>query len=313
MRLRITSGGMLLAAGLAVLGVMAALIIAGLEQAPYWTNDVWAGGHTSNAIILPPFPPLSNLYLFNVDLSAHAQHLFLFGSDGAGRDLLALIARAAIPSLELVGMVVLARFVLGTLFGMAMGFGSTTARTAAQALGSVVIGFPYLALAAVAIQGLTPKGRPIAFVIGMALVGWRDIAELVAERVEHVRSQSFAVAARALGTDGLRFFRLHVIPFLRPAIGVEVPFQVSAALVLLAELGYIQVFLGPTIALENYGGPATVVITKPELGQLLSLTREYIVAGQFWPAIAPALAIAVVALGFELIGTAVRGRTRLGG
>jgi ABC-type dipeptide/oligopeptide/nickel transport system permease subunit len=304
---------MLLGAGLAVLGSMAALTIAGLREAPYWTNDVWAGGHTSNAILLPPFPPLSNLNLFNVDLSAHARHFFVLGSDGGGRDLLALVARAAIPSLELVGVVVIARFFVGTLIGMAMGFGSSIAREVAQAVGSVVIGFPYLALAAVAIQAFTPKGRLFAFVIGMALVGWRDIAELVAERVEHVRSQSFAVAARALGTDGLRFFRLHVIPFLRPAIGVEVPFQISAALVLLAELGYIQVFLGPTIALENYGGPATVVITKPELGQLLSLTREYIVAGQFWPAIVPALVIAVIALGFELIGTAVRGRARLGG
>jgi|SRR5207302_1587762 len=313
MRLRIAGGAMLLAAGLAVLGLMSALILAGLQEAPYWTNDIWAGGHTSNAIILPPFPPLSNLHVFNVDLSAHAQHFYVLGSDGGGRDLLALVARAAIPSLELVGAVVIVRFAVGTVVGMAMGLGSAIAREAARAVGGVVIGFPYLALAAVAIQGFTPKGRPLAFVIGMALVGWRDIAELVAERVEHVRSQSFAVAARALGTDGIRFFRLHVIPFLRPAIGVEVPFQVSAVLVLLAELGYIQVFLGTTIALENYGGPATVVITKPELGQLLSLTRDYVLAGQFWPAIVPALAIAVIALGFELIGTAVRGRARLGG
>src|SRR5438270_285087 len=199
MRLPIASGAMLLAAGLAVLGLMSALILAGLQEAPYWTNDIWAGGHTSNAIMLPPFPPLSNLHVFNVDLSAHAQHFYVLGSDGGGRDLLALVARAAIPSLELVGAVVIVRFAVGTVVG------------------------------------------------------------------------------------------------------------------LLAELGYIQVFLGTTIALENYGGPATVVITKPELGQLLSLTRDYVLAGQFWPAIVPALAIAVIALGFELIGTAVRGRARLGG
>src|SRR5438270_324833 len=192
MRLRIAGGAMLLAAGLAVLGLMSALILAGLQEAPYWTNDIWAGGHTSNAIILPPFPPLSNLHVFNVDLSAHAQHFYVLGSDGGGRDLLALVARAAIPSLELVGSVVILRFAVGTVVGMAMG-------------------------------------------------------------------------------------------------------------------------LGTTIALENYGGPATVVITKPELGQLLSLTRDYVLAGQFWPAIVPALAIAVIALGFELIGTAVRGRARLGG
>src|SRR5439155_5988446 len=153
MRLRINSGVMLFGAGFLVLGLMAALIIAGLREATYWTEDVWAGGHTANVwagghtanvILLPPFPPLSNLYVFNVDLSARAQHFFVLGSDGGGRDLLALVGRAAIPSLELVGVVVIARFAIGTVIGIAMGFGSAIAREIAQAIGSVVIGFPYL-------------------------------------------------------------------------------------------------------------------------------------------------------------------------
>jgi len=56
MRLRINSGVMLFGAGFLVLGLMAALIIAGLREATYWTEDVWAGGHTANVILLPPFP-----------------------------------------------------------------------------------------------------------------------------------------------------------------------------------------------------------------------------------------------------------------
>ena len=59
MRLPIASGAMLLAAGLAVLGLMSALILAGLQEAPYWTNDIWAGGHTSNASRPPGQSPVT--------------------------------------------------------------------------------------------------------------------------------------------------------------------------------------------------------------------------------------------------------------
>ena len=299
-------------AGCVALAAIAAVIWFGLRQPIQWSSDVWAGGvEPSGRIVLPPFPILSTVRVFDITVEQGGTHFYLLGSDGGGRDLLALVANAAIPSLELVAIVVAARFVIGIVAGLAIGLGVPLVRELGRWLGSIVLSFPYIVLAAVTVQAFTPKGKMLAFVIAMSAVGWRDVAELVAERVEYVRSQPFSMAAIAMGTTGLRFFRLHVIPFLRPALGVELPFQVSAVLVLLAELGYVQVFLGPIIQLENYGGPATVLISRPELGQLLSLTRNDVLANQFWVALVPALMIALIALSFELIGTGVRGRTRL--
>jgi ABC-type dipeptide/oligopeptide/nickel transport system permease subunit len=302
----------LLISGLGILVAAAILLILGLQVPRVWATDVWAGGtlQGSSAILQPPFPPLANLDLFDINLTTHAHHFYLLGSDEGGRDLLALTARAAIPSLELVGLVVLVRFVVGLVMGLAMGAGSRLARELGRAFGSVLIGFPYLALAVVVVQAVLPKGRWIAFVVAMTLVGWREIAELVVERIEHVRSQAFATASQSLGTGPLTFFRLHVIPFLRPALGIEIPFQVSAVLVLLAELGYLHVYLGQSLQLANYGGPPTILITKPELGQLLSTARDEILYNHLGIVLVPACAIFVVALGFEIIGTAVRGRTR---
>jgi peptide/nickel transport system permease protein len=313
--LRISWQAVAVAGGIASLCVITAAIWFGLQVPLQWSTDVWAGGtRGSGAIILPPFPALSTVTVFDINVQAGGRHFYLLGSDAGGRDLLALVARGAIPSLELVLAVVVARFIVGTVIGFAMGMGVPLMRELGIWLGSITLSFPYIALAAITVQAIAPKGRPLAFVIAMSLVGWRDVAELVAERVEYVRGQPFSLAAAALGTDGLRFFRLHVVPFLRPSLGVELPFQISAVLVLLAELGYVQVFLGPSlITLENYGGSATVLITQPELGQLLSLTRDDIQAGQFGVALIPALTIALIALSFELIGTGVRGRTRLGG
>jgi ABC-type dipeptide/oligopeptide/nickel transport system permease subunit len=310
---RVTWRALSLAVGAVILVGWTVLLWIGIHEPLTWTKDVWAGGFVpgSDRIILAPFPAFATLNVFDVDVHSHGTHLFIFGSDPGGRDLLALTARAAPLSLELVGLVVAARFLVGVCLGFAIGFGSRLARDLGNALGSVVIGFPYLALAIVAIQAVTPKGRIVAFAVGMTLIGWRDIAELVAERIEHVRSQPFSMAAAALGTGPLRFFQLHVVPFLRPALGVELPFQVSAVLVLLAELGYLQIFVGQPVQLENYGGPSTVLLSQPEWGQLLAGARDYIQANQIGPVLVPALAIFALALAFELVGSAVRGRTRL--
>ncbi|HYM50692.1 MAG TPA: hypothetical protein VET65_08985 [Candidatus Limnocylindrales bacterium] len=299
-------------AGVAILLSLGALLVYGLLEPITWSTTTWtfAVGHGTHAVHLPPFPAFSTMDVFDADNNGHGTHFYLLGSDDGGRDLLALTARGTLPSLTLVGLVVIARFGLGAIAGLAMGLGSGPVRRISGGMGRWVIGFPYLALAIIVIHALTPRTRLLAFVIGMAMVGWRDIAEVVAERIEFVRSQPFSMSARALGTSGLRFFRLHVIPHLRPALAVEVPFQASAVLVLLAELGYLKVFLGGAITLSGGepGDEPILLLTRPELGQLLSNSYSYIIHNEFEPVLVPALTIALGALAFELIGTGLRSR-----
>src|SRR4029077_6816547 len=82
--------------------------------------------------------------------------------------------------------------------------------------------------------------RLFGFIVAIAIVGWRDIAEVVAVRVEWVRLQPFALGAKAVGSQGFGLFRRHVWPYLRPALTVELSYQASAVLVLLAEVGFLQ-------------------------------------------------------------------------
>lgn len=280
-----------------------------------WYMGVYAGGWTqeggNRVIVQPPFGLFTKVDLFTINVHPAGTHLYILGSDPGGRDLLGLVAHGAVPSLELVAVVVAARLLVGIAAGFAMGFGSQLAASVADSIGSWIIGFPYLALAIIVIETLQPQGKATAFVVGMAVVGWRDIALQVAERIEHVRTQSFTEAATSLGTTGFQFFRLHVFPFLRPLLTVEVPFQASAALVLLAELGYLQLFIGPIVRL-NYGpGENTLpLLVNPELGQMLANTRRYLLYHEMAPVLVPAFAVAALALAFELIGTTFRGRWR---
>jgi peptide/nickel transport system permease protein len=298
--------------GVAILLGYGVLVAIGLAEPSQWSTGVYAGGlvHGTTHVELPPFPVMANLDVFDMNARSSGSHLYLLGSDPGGRDLLALIARGSLPSLLLVVLVVVTRAVVGTIAGVLMGLGSGTVRLLSRGIGDWMVGFPYLGLAILLIDVLTPRGRVLAFVVAMSLIGWRDMAEVVAERIEYVRTQPFAMGAAALGTGRLRFFQLHVIPHLRPAFVVEVVLQCSAVLVVLAELGYLQVYIGPVIRLTQPGANSIALLTQPELGQLLANSRMYLLYRELAPFLVPALAIAVLALGFELIGTALKGRWR---
>ena len=250
-------------------------------------------------------------------------HYFLLGSDCGGRDLLGLVGRGALPSLELVALVVVVRALVGVLAGFLMASGSESVRLLSRGMGRWVAGFPYLALAIIVIQALspTPADRTlIAFAIGMALVGWREVAEVTAGVIEQVRLQPYSEAAVALGSRGLTYIGRHVLPHLRPALAAELPFQASSVLVLVGELGFLQVFLGGAGILLQAGGagggsgPAStfcVLAPHPDLGELLSPARFYIQQAWWAPVLVPALVIALLALGFELLGHALRLRDDL--
>ena len=310
----------LLTAALAValIAGLVALLILGLNIPSRWATQTWGGAFIGERISTPPFPPLSSARLFTLENPSLnlVSHFYVLGSDGGGRDLLALTARGAVPSLELVGIALVARMLLGIIAGVLIAAGPRWVRTLTRAAGGWVAGFPYLALSVLVITAFTGgpssiaqpgRGRLFGFIVAIAVVGWRDIAEVVAGRVEWVRLQPFALGAKAVGSQGFGFFRRHIWPYLRPALTVEFSFQASAVLVLLAELGFLQYYLGGFTGLSE-DGTAYRLVNQPELGQLLSDVRIYAIRQELAPALVPALALALTALAFELLGRAFRGR-----
>lgn len=318
---------LLIGAALLVIAVWAAFLVAGLLIPEEWATQARGGGLINGRVILPPFPAFTTVHTYplNTPTLDLRTHFYLLGSDAGGRDLLALTARGALPSFELVAIALAVRMALGLIAGLGMAGGVPAVRSVVRAIGGWIAGFPYLALAVLVIQAFTGgpsvtsapgRARLIGFVVAIGVVGWRDIADVVASRTDWVRTQAFAMGARALGTSGLGYFRLHVWPYLRPALMVELSFQASAVLVLLAELGFLQYYLGGFTGLSEdlgTGGVTTAyhLANQPELGQLLSDARIYTLRQELLPALVPAMALFLAALVFELLGRAFRGRADL--
>jgi peptide/nickel transport system permease protein len=289
---------------------LAGLLYAGLREPVDWAERRYilgyqTGSHQKTEVI-PPYRPMSRVDVFQQGTNVlEPGHLYVLGSDAGGRDVLVLIAHGALLSLQLLLLVVVVRLLLGVLAGLAIGLGSTPVRALTLLASRWLAGFPYLVLAIVLITALSTWSPFWGFVIAMSLVGWRDVAQLTSERIEAVLTQPYAEAATALGSGPLRTFLRHVIPHLRPVLVTEVAFQASAVLVLLGELGYLHFFLGAPFTFNE------VILPQPELGALLSEARDYILSEQWTPVLAPAGAIALLALAFELLGLALRGRFAL--
>jgi ABC-type dipeptide/oligopeptide/nickel transport system permease subunit len=314
----------LVALAIALLASLAGMVFAGFRIPDRFATDVWAAHYFHGTIPQPPFPPLSTVEVSSANTPQLREvHFYVFGSDGGGRDLLALTARAVVPSLELVVLALIARMVLGIGAGFLIAAGDEPLKTIAASAGGWIAGFPYLALAVLIIQSFTGgpsttavpgRARLIGFVVAIAIVGWRDIAQLVASRMQWVDAQPFALGARAVGSSGLGLFRRHAWPYLRQALTIELSFQASAVLVLLAELGFLQYYLGGFTQVSegiNQVAPSFQLATQPELGQMMSDVRLYLLRQEFAPALVPAVTLALAALSFELLGRALRGRTDL--
>ena len=288
---------------------LATLLWVGLSQPVHWAERKYILGYFSGSgqEVAPPYPAFSRVDVFEQGTNVrYDNHLYVIGSDAGGRDLLVLIAHGAVLSLELLLVVVVLRLLIGIAAGVAMGLGSRRVRSLTMVISRWIAGFPYLVLAIVLITALSTWSRFGAFAIAMAMVGWRDIAQLTGERVEAILAQPYAEAARALGGSRIGIFRRHVIPHLRPVLLVETSFQFSAVLVLLGELGYLKFFLGVPFVFNQ------ILLPQPELGALLSIARDYIISQQWAPVLAPAGAIALLALAFELLGLAFNARDRSG-
>src|SRR5437762_228520 len=230
MRLR---SRILAALGVVILAGLALLVVIGAQVSDFWATHIWAGGFINNTATLAPFPAFSGVEVFSLDdPNFHQVHYYLLGSDAGGRDLFALVAKGALPSLVLVALALAGRMLIGVVAGFGIASGATVFRSAARAAGGWIAGFPYLAL---------------------------------------------------------------------------------AVLVLLAELGFLQYYLGgfTNYSEDTQGVAGFHLANTPELGQLLSDVRLYALRNQFFPVLVPAAALALAALGFEIIGRAFRGRTDL--
>ena len=226
------------------------------------------------------------------------------GSDPRSRDILSLLIYGARTTLAVVAAVTLLRLIIGGFLGIVAGWRR-------GALGHQILSFtalsgsiPSLLFAYIFVVSANPKlGFPV-FLLGMGLTGWAEWANTLNGYVRWARSQPFFEGAVVLGSTPAHIVRRHLAPVLAPHLLHAAAIEIGAAMLLLAELGFLGVFMGedPSRLIPQ----ETRVAAAPEWAAMLAGSRIELFYRPWMP-LFPALAFLSAILGFNLLGLGLRG------
>ncbi|HSR49163.1 MAG TPA: ABC transporter permease subunit, partial [Anaerolineales bacterium] len=285
----------LLAAAVLAGGLLILVLFGGqmTEASPYVAHGVMM---IEGKIGAPPYPPSTT---------------FPWGTDYIGRDMQALVLYGARQTLTLALLVVAARLVIGILGGMIAGWwhGGVFDRLVMWTL-SVWAAFPITLFAMILILAIgIEKGMP-TFVLALCFVGWGEIAQSVRSEVIALRGKPYLEGARAVGVPPEGILRQHILPNLAPSLLVLAALEMGAVLLLLAELGFLGIFLGGgyRVMIGEVGRMVPVIAhysDVPEWSALLANIRQWW-RSYPWLAWSPAIAFSVAILTFNLWGEALR-------
>jgi len=242
-------------------------------------------------IAAPPFSPSS---------------VFPWGTDHLGRDVRALVLAGTKQTLALALFAMVARVLGGTFLGMVAGWwqGSWVDRLVSGAVG-VWAAFPVTLFAMILIQAIGIQQGMWVFIVALCVVGWGEVAQFVRGQVIGVKPQLYIEAARALGARPVQILTRHVVPYLLTSLLVLAALEMGGVLMLLSELGFLNVFLGGGFRVETGVDLVTYFSDVPEWGALLANIRDWW-RSYPWMAWYPGVAFCLAIVAFNLWGEGLR-------
>jgi len=177
---------------------------------------------------------------------------------------------------------------VGALLGLVAGFFGGWPGTIIMRVADVQLSFPFilLALTVNVIVGLGLRN----IIISLSVAGWVVYARVVRGEVLSVKQREYVQAATALGTWRGRILFRHILPNVAPSIIIVASLQFSQFIVAEAAISFLGFGIQPP---------------TPAWGSMLSESRDFLYVA-WWLATFPGAALALTALGINLVGDWLR-------
>ncbi|WP_051621186.1 ABC transporter permease [Paenibacillus sp. UNC451MF] len=152
-------------------------------------------------------------HLFGVDQPGR---LFIFGTDGMGRDLFSRIVLGSQISLSIPLIGVAISFVLGLIIGGISGYFGGWLDSVIQRVIEIIRSFPTLPLW-MALSAAIPPRIPVVtmylyIVIIFAFIGWTDLARVARGKFISLKNEEYVLAAKIAGVSDTKIIVKHLLP-----------------------------------------------------------------------------------------------------
>lgn len=248
--------------GLALVVLLVAIAIFGPYVAPHGPTDYLG---------LAPNSPPSSKALFGTDhLGQDVWSRFLWG----GRDILVMAVLATAMGL-----------VLGAAIGLTAAYSRNALDDVLMRAMDVILAFPQIMLALVAMATVGPQAWLIVLTIGLTTMP--RVARVSRGAAQPIVERDFVSAAEALGVPRFRILAREVLPNVLSPLLVEANLRLTYAVALIASLAYLGFTPTPNGA---------------DWGLMIQENQVALGTNQPWGVVLPMLAIALLTVGTGLVG-----------
>ena len=252
----------------AALVVLAAVVVAGHALAPAATATDFSAKSLAPSLGLGGAP-------------AHP-----FGTDWMGRDML---ARTLVGLSTSVFVGLLAAACSSVIALVLAALGGRAADTVVSWLIDLVMGIPHIVLLILVSYAL---GRGFwGVTVAVALTHWPSLARVLRAEILQLRRRPYLELSRALGVSRVHVALDHMLPAVLPQLLVGLVLMFPHAILHEASITFLGFGLSPD---------------EPAIGVILSEAMRYLSAGSWWLAVFPGLALLLVVLAFDRLGTLLR-------
>jgi peptide/nickel transport system permease protein len=222
-------------------------------------------------------------------LAHRGKVFFVLGTDGLGRDVLSRLLYGSRISL-IVGLVSVAvGGVIGTFLGIVSGYFGGWLDDTLMRLADIQLAFPFILLAIIFMLVLGPGMLNLILVLGIGQ--WVTYARIARGQTMLQREKEYVEAARAIGQGTPGILATAILPNILSPLIIIASFNVASVILAEAALSFL-----------GLGVPSTT----PTWGGMLAESRDQLLAGRWWLAVFPGLAIMFTVLSFNLLGDWLR-------
>ena len=237
-----------------------------------YVDDIENKHYITFFVELPPYR-LFDIFPMNTKLFGLTDTevpLFLTGADRLGRDVFSRILYAGRISLFIGFGGVFLTFLLGAALGGISGYYGGIVDEVIQRIIEVLISVPdiplWIALSAALPRDWGPVKIFFAITIILAVRGWTGLARVVRGKIITLRTEEFALAAKAAGANDRRIIFVHLVPAFVSYLIVHLTLAIPG--MILGETALSFLGLGIRSPLVSWGAaarrcPACAVLLQP--------------------------------------------------